>query len=295
MPYTCIDIPFADGGIVRISAIDHGLACYCLQRTAQLLKRPLQPDDGARAATIILSDTPADDSWENWSGVNAVKGLRISWRPAIPQFYFQFSRPSFAPDHEVWTLRRICHLAVFSRVLSADVLLVHGAILRYPDLQTAAVIFGESGMGKSTASRRFVSQGGEAPSDDKLVFCRLANGEYTAQPLPTWSAIDERDISVDFANATRVGGLLNLQRGHDDEIYELNVVQWRLGITSSFGNALAFPKGWLPAGYMQRLMLRELDAVSALIGRFGHLGIRGDLNGHLYDHLRPVVTGAARP
>ena len=81
-------------------------------------------------------------------------------------------------------------LPVFSDALLSGGLPVHGALV---EIDGAGVILaGRSGEGKSTACRRL-----QAPwrvlGDDLCLVVPCASGGFRAHPLPTWSALRERD------------------------------------------------------------------------------------------------------
>ena len=71
-----------------------------------------------------------------------------------------------------------------------NAVLVHCAVLETP--RGAILIFGESGMGKSTASARWRAHGGECVSDDMaLLDFSAPDGVVRVRRMPTWSACRE--------------------------------------------------------------------------------------------------------
>ena len=63
--------------------------------------------------------------------------------------------------------------------------LMHGTLLEDPALG-GIVLFGVSGIGKSTTRRRFIAEGGVSIADDALLLF-AENGGVFARRLPTWS------------------------------------------------------------------------------------------------------------
>lgn len=79
--------------------------------------------------------------------------------------------------------RQIFHLGMLPG-LSGDRVLAHGVLAQFRD--EGCLICGASGMGKSTLARRL---GGawKVWSDDCVLLGKDGEGEYFAQPVPTWS------------------------------------------------------------------------------------------------------------
>ena len=71
----------------------------------------------------------------------------------------------------------------------ADAVPVHSAVLETD--RGAVLIFGESGMGKSTAFRRWIACGGKGFSDDMALLDFSGDDGIHVRRLPTWSACRE--------------------------------------------------------------------------------------------------------
>ena len=163
---------------------------------------------------------------------------------------------------------------------------MHGASLFCPWNQKAIIVFGESGVGKSTCSRRFLSQGGDFLSDDMFMLRFAPNGDCFTQPLPTMSGFDVYDISVKFSKPVQVIRAYQLYRGEDDRIAQADPVQWRLWLSSSLNNFLVYPIKWLPVELHRKLFMKQLGGVARIHKAFGQKMILGDLEGHIYDHIK---------
>ena len=89
----------------------------------------------------------------------------------------------------VWQAALIC-ACMNSLLRGVKAVPVHGAVLETD--HGAALLFGESGMGKSTAVARWRSRGGRGYSDDMaLMDFSGADGAIRLRRLPTWSACRE--------------------------------------------------------------------------------------------------------
>lgn len=183
-------------------------------------------------------------------------------------------------------IRRAMLLAICRCVLQEDLFLMHGAALLCPWNQRAIILFGESGVGKSTCSRRFLSQGGDFLSDDMFMLRFTAEGECFVQPLPTMSGFDVYDISVNFSKSVQVVGAYQLYRGEDDRIEAADPIQWRLWLSSSLNNFLVYPIKWLPAEFHRQLFMKQLGGVAKIHKAFGQKMILGDLEGHIFEHVK---------
>jgi hypothetical protein len=108
--------------------------------------------------------------------------------------------------------------------------LLHGAMLvsaTAPDECT--LVFGVSGMGKSTAATRWKKNNGTAPADDMVLIYKDREGVFYARPMPTWSRFPEK---VDFNICCKVKNILRLQRGGFDCIAPSeSTVDWSIDCT----------------------------------------------------------------
>ena len=111
----------------------------------------------------------------------------------------------------------------------ADGVLVHCAVLE--TARGALLLFGESGMGKSTASARWHAYGGKCLSDDMaLLDFSGSDGVIRVRRMPTWSACREEKNEWNYPAGEELplAGVLALGRsesGHD-EIVPLSPAQF---------------------------------------------------------------------
>lgn len=296
-----IRFPFADGACERVTG--HGeAACRVLRWLSRLMNLELTdaeenaPDasEGAMAnpswGAVHLTDVPfaADKGWTTWTGTTNFHG-EVLWQPQKLQWHMLLGA-DFARGEAPRVMRRVLNLVIFRHCLLADTTLMHGALLLEPDTGQAVVLFGESGIGKSTSARRFAEQGGVVLSDDKLTLTRLADGSYRAQPLPTWSRLGQGDISVRFTESVPVAAVMKLTRGHGDLIRAAETAQWRLWLTSSYGASVTNPVGWLSSEFAARVVGRCLASMRSLEETFGCHELLGDLQGQIRNNLRKFLN-----
>lgn len=258
-----------------------------LKRLAGFLRLPLEmgAPDGT-PAVVISEDAPSEGQWEPWTGIaNFNEG--IFWQP--DEFRFHFHVPPAKRYPLLPIIRRAFNLAIFRRILFGNSLFIHGTLLHFPDTNEAAVLFGASGMGKSTASERFLSQGGSYLSDDKLILSFTPEG-IVAQPTPTWSRFGNREMDIDFSRQVPVKAMMLLLRGEDDEIHPADPAQWQLSLVSSFGNVLEYPCDWLPKAIRRRMMEKSMSRIPDLVSQFGIYNMLGALDGHIFNNLRNFIA-----
>jgi len=110
----------------------------------------------------------------------------------------------------------------------ADAVLVHCSALETD--RGAVVLFGESGMGKSTASARWRAQGGKCISDDMALLDFSGEGPIYVRRMPTWSACKEgkNEWNYPAGEELPLAGVLALGRSETgrDEIVELSAAQY---------------------------------------------------------------------
>ena len=128
----------------------------------------------------------------------------------------------------VW-LTALIHANMAAILRGENAVLVHCAVLETSS--GAVIIFGESGMGKSTASARWRAHGGRCVSDDMaLLDFSAPDGLVRVRRMPTWSACRENrnEWNYPVADELPLAGLLALGRSESgrDEIVPLSPAQF---------------------------------------------------------------------
>jgi len=151
---------------------------------------------------------------ENWSHV-----LITGWR----------RRPKHVTLHRyyVWQMSLIWgSLNALLKVQNA--ILVHCSVLETE--RGAVLLFGESGMGKSTASARWRAQGGKCISDDMALLDFSGGDQVYVRRMPTWSACREEKNEWNYPAGEELPLVCVLALGRSengrDEIVELSPAQY---------------------------------------------------------------------
>ena len=278
-----LTLNIADSSAESICATGHG-NCAILKKLADFLRLPLQNGECPNASVIISEDAPsANDGWSDWPGIARFNGT-IFWKPAEMRFHFHV--PPAKHYALMSIIRRAFNLATLRRTLFGKTIVVHGTLLTFTETDDAAVLFGHSGIGKSTASERFTRQGGSYLSDDKMLLTFIDDHKIVAQPTPTWSRYGVRELDVEFSKVVPVSCMLWLSRGEGDTIHAADPVQWRLTLVKSLSNVLEYPCNWLPNMLIRKIMDINMSYMQLMVSRFGTYELLGDLNGKIYDNLK---------
>ncbi len=126
-----------------------------------------------------------------------------------------------------WQLMQL--LAVLQKMKQPGrMFLMHGALLELSPGE-GTILFGHSGVGKSTTVLRTRMAGGHCRSDD-VILCALNGSELTAAPFPTPSYLREYyspDLCYPFYPGLKVKNLIHLCRGKEKErLIETPGNQW---------------------------------------------------------------------
>ena len=206
----------------------------------------------------------------DWSRV-----LIAGWKkqPRRPYYYNCF----------VWqtALNYACMNAVLR---GEDAVPVHCAVLETPC--GAALLFGESGMGKSTAFRRWCADGGKGLSDDMaLLDFSGDDGEVFVRRMPTWSACREERNEWNYPAGEELPlvGVFALGRSESgrDEIRELDAARFFAQCYRSIFYWSLFYAKALPDSLKARLtdlIRRKTELITAL---FPPRALLTELDGNL--------------
>ena len=177
----------------------------------------LIPPDRMPEGRHTLRSTPLTEIAyaPDWSRV-----LIAGWKkpPKRPHYYNCY----------VWQTALIC--AGMNAILrGGNTVLAHCSVLE--TARGAVLLFGESGMGKSTASARWRAYGGKCLSDDMaLLDFSAPDGAVYVLRMPTWSACREGKNEWDYPAGEELplAGVLALGRSESgrDEIVPLSPAQF---------------------------------------------------------------------
>ena len=216
----------------------------------------------------------------DWSRV-----LAAGWKkqPRRPHFYRCC----------VWQSMLIC--ACMNALLrGVKALPVHGAVLETEE--GAVLLFGESGMGKSTAFARWRSGGGIGYSDDMaLMDFSGRDGAIRVRRLPTWSACREGRNEWNYPGGEELplAGVLALGRSEtgEDELADLSPAQWFAQCYRSMFYWILFYAKSLPADLKMRLAGSVRGMTEDVTGRFAPRALLTSLEG---TRLAELVKTAVR-
>ena len=169
---------------------------------SELIAPDRLPEDRHDLRSTPLTETAYAADWS--------RVLIAGWKktPRNPHYYRCY----------VWQMAMIC--AGLNAILRGEnAVLAHCSVLETE--QGAVLLFGESGMGKSTASVRWRASGGKCVSDDMaLLDFSSTDGEIFVRRMPTWSACREEKNEWNYPAGEELPltGVLALGRsesGHD--------------------------------------------------------------------------------
>ena len=164
--------------------------------------------------------------------------------------------------------------------------LFHGAMLTHPEHPGQCVlIFGISGMGKSTTAKRWQNAGGDAAADDMVLVYQNENGDFFARPLPTWSHYPE---AVNFNNCYKVNAVLRLQRGEEDAVIVADALSWAVDCNKALMFHHYLPN--LRQNISTMIAIECMCFGENLRQKFDEYDLSTNLDGNLY----PALTGLFR-
>ena len=214
--------------------------------------------------------------------------------------YFLPEKMTFfmVPDPEKWGtdefLVHLWQMSLEAAVVSAafrgeDLLLIHGALL---DTACGGILLcGQSGMGKSTSSRRWREAGGTVFADD-MILLEFAENTITAHPMPTWSRCR---ISLDgehfpFDRTIPLRRVIALARGTErEELKSVSETEYFMNIYSAcifFYSALLKPF----AGEWQARLLQQVRSKADQLAKLTPpIAFFARLDGNIKETFRDVI------
>ena len=179
---------------------------------AELIPPDAMPDGRHTMRDLAMTEIAYDAAWS--------RVLIAGWkkRPRRPHYY----------KCCVWQALQISS-CMNALLRGEDAALIHCAVLETP--RGAVLLFGESGMGKSTAFGRWRTAGRKGFSDDMaLLDFTGSDGIVRVRRMPTWSACREAKNEWDYPAGEELplAGVLAMGRseGDRDEIVDLSPAQY---------------------------------------------------------------------
>lgn len=196
--HLCIPTDLSGNRTAAITAMDP-LSASLLRELSTCMQTDCLPGIPAHCHVFLQTDPAAERLTRTRQGSQ----IKITY----PATYIHDNRESF--------LLREC---VFSALTMAiylhdpDMALFHGTFLEENE-QEGILLFGESGIGKSTTRMRWLQEGGASCADDALLLF-VHDDRYYVRPLPTWShwLLNGNDRRYPVRHAFRVREMYWLSR-----------------------------------------------------------------------------------
>lgn len=237
----------------------------------ELIKPDRMPEKRYTQRSTSLTDIAYAKDW------NQV--LIAGWKrePRTPVYYRNY----------VWQATLI--FACLNSILhGGKALLVHCATLETD--RGAVLLFGESGMGKSTASTRWRAYGGKCVSDDMALLDFSGEETVYVRRMPTWSVCREGRNEWNYPSREEIplAGVLALGRsksGHD-EIVPISRAQYFAQCYRSMFYWFVFAAAALPDVMKERLASRVRMYTEIITGKFPPRALLSALEGNITEIIK---------
>ncbi len=179
-------------------------------------------------------------------------------------------------------------LGVLRHMFSKNsVFLMHGALLELEPGQ-GIILFGHSGVGKSTSVLRCRIAGRKCRADD-MIFCFRDKGRLMASPIPTPSYCREywsRDLCYPFLPSLPVVRMINLRRGEKEEkLVNIHRDEFMPALVHALSlHLFNILRGW-PAGLRRKCGNLILDTAEKLCSVYPMLACEAHLSGDIIKTL----------
>ena len=272
---------------------------------AATLERNDNLDGMGRLLSLPVEDRkPETMDTELVSAKEMPEGRHTMWKTALTEIAFTESwshiliagwrRP---PKRTVYYQHYIWQMALIWGTLNAllkgrDAILVHCSVLETE--RGAVLLFGESGMGKSTASKRWRAQGGKGISDDMALLDFSGGDQVYVRRMPTWSACREEKNEWNYPAGEELPLVCVLALGRNesgiggDKIVELSPAQYFAQCYRSMFYWYTFNTKSLPDEMKARLTNRIRKFTERITGKYPPRALLTVLEGN---ELRTVIEG----
>lgn len=280
--------PLHNGSQITVSA-DAFESSMSFAKLAELCALPTteKETETAEFQLFITGDRERPDLWK----LKANKRSDIYWDQEQKTVHYLLESAAVSPaDPNISAFWRLClTYAVLAAILrDKPVSMLHCTMLETP--AGGVILCGESGIGKSTTSRRFRAIGGRCTADDMILLEQRNDGFY-AYPLPTWSACAEKIEGKCYPFApVKVKDILFLTRGGDnEEILPIQSVNLQAQVYRGLFFHLYHLVKYFPENQQMKIMhsIRKLseDAANTFTPRALYANLQGDLKKTLEEYL----------
>ena len=217
-----------DGGSISIQA-DAPENAIAFDRFGELLCRELETEENGNPPDVELilpGEMPEDRHVTRITGLTEIAYTK-DWSRTLIAGWKKTPRHPTSYNGYIWQTASI-YAGMNALLRGEDAALAHCAVLE--TARGAVLIFGESGMGKSTAFRRWRMAGGTGFSDDMALLDFSGNDGIHVRRMPTWSACrrEKNEWNYPVGDELPLSGILALGRSEtgQDEIATLSPAQF---------------------------------------------------------------------
>lgn len=187
-----------------------------------------EAEDGFADAELVPPDRLPEGRHALWSAPMMEIAYAPDWSRILIAGWKKLPKRPHLHRCCVWQMALV-YAGMNAILRGENAVLAHCAALETD--RGAVVLFGESGMGKSTASARWRAYGGKCLSDDMaLLDLSGPDGAIRVRRMPTWSACREEKNEWDYPAGEELplAGVLALGRSESgrDEIVPLSPAQF---------------------------------------------------------------------
>lgn len=263
---------------------DDANATESLRRFAGLVHSTLQEPAGD-ADAHLCSTEPAPEIAEHF---HLHQDRRIlSYFRGLQRGFYLYARDDGSCRYVMAKLQKLLLYGYAASLINGGNFdLIHGALLE-TEPGVGTLLFGDSGIGKSTTVRRWRAAGNTAIADDMVyLYCR--NGEFFARPLPTWCdcIAGKNPEYYDFNREVRVECALLLLRDEKKEhIGEIPAVHYRLGAVKAVSETSSWLLPYLPDSWRDALLSQLMAFSVKLIGKFPPRALFAHLSGNIAETM----------
>ncbi|GEM_PF-3018903 len=279
------DLVLSGDGVsgIRLRA-DDARAVESLQRFADLVALKLQDADGH--ANAHLCSAPPDIAVAERFHLHQDRRTLSYFKGYSHDFYLHANDDGSRRFLMAKLQKLLLYGYTASLIDGGNFDLIHGALLEDAP-GSATLLFGESGIGKSTSVRRWRAAGKTAIADDMVyLYCR--DGEYFARPLPTWSAcLEGTNLDCyDFNREVHVSRALLLLRDPETEhVGEIPAIHYRLSAIKAVSETSSWLLPYLPGDWRDALADRLMTFSRAMVEKFPPRALLAHLAGNLVESL----------
>lgn len=199
------------------------------------------------------------------------------------------------PNMAIVLWRYILDFNLLALILrSYKLAVVHGALLELPDGR-GVLLSAESGVGKSTTSRRWEASGGKYTSDDMILLEYDTPEGVIAHPLPTWSRClreGTENLCYPIQKKIPLAGLLVLSRAKGDEPERIVDMTWHEFLCQVYQSVCYFHINLIkrfPEAEQRQLIANNQSCARKLCSLFPPRALMARLDGDLRETLKEFL------